>query len=153
MEAVIQFLSALEYNDWLVVGFALLAFALIDATGVALWLGISAIVTALAVYLFPIRWEIQLVLFGTQAIVAVCLTVYRMKVRKANAPEPTLNNIHSQLVGHEFVNSEDWPAGTTGRVNIGDSSWLAKSDSDIKAGEKVIVRNISGVTLIINKTK
>src|SRR5690606_14573262 len=93
----------------------------------------------------PIRWELQLVLFGVLSAVATLLWWKFGRSKYVKSEQPLLNQRAAQYIGHEFPLVEPIQGGR-GKVVVGDTVWLVQG-SDAPAGTRVRVVGVTGAVL------
>ncbi|PKH21409.1 hypothetical protein CIG19_16535 [Enterobacterales bacterium CwR94] len=130
---------------WLTLGGLLLAAEMLGTSGYLLWSGVSAVVTGLLVWAFPLDWGAQGVVFAVMTLVAALLWWRWMQRRQTAAPS-TLNQRGAQLIGTQLTLSTPLQNGI-GHVRVGDSSWRVQASEDLPAGTAVTVVAIEGITL------
>ena len=119
------------------------------APGVFLvWLGLAAVMTAVASWAFDLSWQAQALVFAALAVAAVALGRTATRHREDEDPSrPALNRRGQDLVGRVFALDEAI-AGGSGRIRVGDSSWRV-SGPDAPAGARVRVVGVEGATLVV----
>ena len=136
-----------EYGawSWLIVGLALLGLELMLPGGVFLWLGISAIVTGLIRFVFPLDFPHQVGVFGILGVMSILFWL-RVARRYGNLTDrPLLNRRAERHVGEEMVLDEPITDGF-GRVPIGDTIWRI-AGPDLPAGRRVRIVGHDGPVL------
>ncbi len=131
-----------------------IAFGVIEAMAPALvciWFCLGAAVTFVASF-FVKSVLVQVVIFLV-ASVAMLLALRPFIHRRVKArPEDALTNSDT-YVGREVVVTQLIPAGQgrSGRVLLGDVSWLARSvdGGAIETGSRAVVREVNGTTLVV----
>ena len=134
--------------SWLVLGFALLALELVVPGGILLWLGVSAVVTALVALLAPATgWPLQFLIFGVLAIGSISAWL-RLRPTEEPSDRPFLNRRAERFVGRELVLDEPIRDGQ-GRVSLGDTLWRVKGP-DLAAGSRIRVVSDEGALLKVD---
>lgn len=135
---------------WLSLGGLLLAAEMLGGNGYLLWSGVAAVITGLVVWLVPLGWEWQGVMFAVLTLLAAWLwwKWLARRVREQNRIDSHLNQRGKQLVGHRFI-LETALVNGRGHMRVGDSSWPVSADADLSAGTQVEVIAIEGITLRI----
>jgi inner membrane protein len=134
------------YWLWLSVGLLLIAAETILPGIFLLWIGFAAIATGLFVWVLPLTFTLQLVLFAILGLVAILFGRNIQANQKATITDaPFLNERGRALVGKVFP-LETAIANGSGSVRIGDSIWRV-SGIDAPQGAKVKVTAIDGSTL------
>ena len=123
---------------WLSLGGLLLAAEMLGGNGYLLWSGVAAVITGLVVWLLPLGWEWQGVMFAVLTLLAAWLW-WKWLSRRVR---------EQQLIGRRFVLETPLVNGR-GHMRVGDSSWPVSASEDLGAGTHVEVIAIEGITLII----
>lgn len=144
-------LTAKPYLFWLILGGVLLAIELLGTAGYALWSGVSAVIIALIVFIIPLNWQMQWIVFSILTLIVVVAwwkwsqsrTVKKKGSSLLNRPYLSLIGTHCTLI-EPIVNGY-------GRAKLADSSWRVKSSADMPEGTTVIVEGVEGNTLVVKK--
>ncbi len=140
-------LDSLQPWHWLILSLVLFALEALGASGFLIGVGIASALMALALWLVPsLDWGVQLMLFG---IGALAMTVAWWKVfRRYNeqTDHPELNNRAVQMVGRVIILEQPVLNGQ-GRIQIGDTFWKVRSETDLAAGTTVVVSGCDGMVL------
>ncbi|TDN47165.1 NfeD family protein [Scandinavium goeteborgense] len=133
---------------WLSLGGVLLAAEMLGGNGYLLWSGVAAIVTGLLVWLLPLGWEWQGVVFAILTLLAAWLWWRWLsnRVRQQPRADSQLNQRGQQLVGKIFTLDTTLINGR-GHMRVGDSSWPVLAEDDLPAGTRVEVFAVEGITL------
>lgn len=105
-------------------------------------------ITGLVVWLLPVGWEGQGVLFAVLTLVAAWLW-WRWLNKRVSEQKPAdahLNQRGQQIVGRRFTLDTTTVNGR-GHMRVGDSSWPVVADEDLAAGTQVEVMAVEGITL------
>ncbi|HBH16260.1 MAG TPA: NfeD family protein [Leclercia adecarboxylata] len=135
---------------WLSLGGLLRAAEILGGNGYLLWSGVAAVVTGMIVWLLPLGWEWQGVIFPVLTLLAAWLwwRWLAKRVREQKPADSQLNQRGQQLVGRHFTLETALVDGR-GHMRVGDSSWPVSADSDLPAGTAVEVVAVDGITLRI----
>lgn len=145
MDALIAMLTPLTAWHWLALGLALIGIEMLVGTFDLFWIGVAALATALyAAGWLPLPegwtgWLGQTIVFSLLAVALVLLgRTVLAGLRRPASSHPMLNRRSASLIGSRAEVSESFHAGR-GRVKVGDTTWLAESDTgeDLSAGEGV----------------
>jgi inner membrane protein len=131
--------------SWLIIGLVLLALELVLPGGVFVWLGVSAIVTALIRFGVPIGWPAQLAVFGVLGVASVLFWLRVVRPRGSRSDKPLLNRRAETYVGQEAVLDEPITGGF-GRIPLGDGIWRI-AGPDLPAGRRVRIVGHDGPLL------
>ena len=141
-----QFLAGLEFWHWLVLGVALTIIEVFAAGAYFLWLGISAGIVGVVLWLVPgLDWQYQLLLFAILSVASVVTARRYLTMHPLESDEPNLN-----LRGHQYVDRtftlEEPVINGRGKIRVDDSTWKISCD-DCEAGTKVVINGVDGVVL------
>jgi len=143
---VSQLLAGLEFWHWLVLGVALAIIEVFAAGAFFLWLGISAGIVGVLLWLIPeLDWEYQLLLFAILSVASVVIARRYLTMHPLESDEPNLNLRGHQYVGRTFTLEEPVTNGQ-GKIRVDDSTWKISCD-DCDAGTKVVINGVDGVVL------
>lgn len=141
-----QFLAALEFWHWLVLGVALAIIEVFAPGAFFLWLGISAGIVGIVLWLIPgLDWEYQLLLAAILSVASVVIARRYLTIHPLESDEPNLNLRGHQYVGRTFTLEEPVINGR-GKIRVDDSTWKISCD-DCDAGTKVVINGVDGVVL------
>ena len=138
---------------WMSFGVILMLLELFIPGTFMVWFGFGAVLTAVLVALFnPLTAGMQVLIFTLMSVISVTfgIFVYAKIFGKNKEKAGSLKTGAKRFIGQTFVVSEAIKNGK-GKVNIGDTVWLAKADEDIEAGTKVLVKDVNGTVLFVDK--
>ena len=146
---ILAFLESMNAVKWGLFGVALVGLELVTGTTYILWPAAAALILAVAVFILPLAWEIQFLLFTVLSIILLFVGHYYLRpIMKSGEPSDTNNPVRS-MVGRRVVAFTDFDNGE-GRVTVGDTQWKASTESDqLKAGDKLVITSVVGATLIV----
>lgn len=145
-------LLELQYWHWLILSVVLLAMEALGASGFLIGASIASALMAVLLWLMPtVAWGIQLVLFGIFTLMMTFLWWKIFRRYNEQTDHPELNNRALQIVGRVIVLEQPVLNGQ-GRIQIGDTFWAVRSDTDLDAGTTAIVRGCEGMTLLLTRT-
>ena len=140
------FLANLEFWHWMVLGVALVIIEVFAPGVFFLWLGISAGIVGIVLWLIPgLGWEYQLLLFAILSVASVVIVRRYLTTHPLESDEPNLNLRGHQYVGRTFTLKEPVINGQ-GKIQVDDSTWKISCD-DCDAGTKVVINGVDGVVL------
>ena len=143
-----SFLFDLGYWGWLIFGLVLLGLELVAPVAFFLWLGISALVTCLILFLLPeISWQVQFLVFSVLSVSSIILSRRYLVGRQTQSDQPNLNRRAEQYVGRVFTLSEAIEQGE-GKVKVDDSHWKVSGPS-MKKGSEVRVTSVQGSIFLV----
>ncbi|NIM27117.1 MAG: NfeD family protein [Gammaproteobacteria bacterium] len=140
------FFEGLEFWHWLVLGVALAIIEIFAPGAFLLWLGISAGIVGIVLWLIPeLSWEYQLLIFAILSVASVVVARRYLTTHPLKTDLPNLNLRGQQYVGRTFTLSEPVVNGQ-GKIRVDDSTWKISCE-DCEAGTKVIIEGVDGVVL------
>lgn len=113
-----------------------------------IWLAAGAAIAALASFAFGLALTAQLFLFAVASILS-CIAGYfaYRRLNKQPADAAMLNQRGLEMVGATGTVYEAIRNGR-GKVNLGDSVWLAEGP-DLEAGAAVVVTGLRGTVAVV----
>lgn len=146
---IIEFLEGLNTTRWLVLGFILLMLEIVTGTSYILWPAAAALVVGLVVFILPLGWPMQLLLFAILATVFLVLGDKYVRPKMKGGEPSDLNDRARSMVGLRVKAVSDFETGQ-GRVHVGDTQWRALMENgDAKTGDELRVVSVKGTTLVV----
>ncbi len=142
---MVNFLHSLTWWHWWIVAAVLAAAETFIPGALAIWFAAAALALGALLLVVPIRWELQLVLFGALSVAATLLWWRFGRTRMEESAQPMLNQRGAQYIGRTFTLAEAIRGGS-GKVELGDTVWLV-SGADAPAGARVKVVGVKGAVL------
>lgn len=130
---------------WLALGLFLVAAEIIVPGMFLIFLGLAALITGFAVWIFPISVPLQIVLFAVLSFAAVFIGRNFIRANPVEEADPKMNKRGDRMAGETAVVVEAISDGS-GRVKHGDSEWLARGP-DLDVGAKVRILGSDGAVL------
>lgn len=146
-------MAALTQWHWFGIAAILLIAEVLISGGFLLWIGISAAIVGILVWIFPhaLSWGMQMLLFGVGALVSSVLWWAYLRRNPSKTDEPRLNLRNEQYIGRIFTLSEAIVNGR-GKIRSGDSWWIVQGP-DLPVGTRVTVIGVDGIVLIVKKVE
>ena len=144
---MIDFASSLQWWHWWIIAAVLGIVEALVPGAVAIWFAAAALVVGALLVIFPIPWQIQLVLFGALSIAALAAWRSYKSTHPETSDQPNLNQRSAQYIGQVVVLSEPIMQGY-GKAYVGDGAWKVRGP-DLPAGAKVRVSAVEGALLIV----
>lgn len=144
---LVQMLESMTGIKWLILGVLLLVLEVITGTTYILWPAVAALIVGVIVFILPLGWEMQFLLFFILS--AVLLVAGHKYVRpKMKGGEPSdLNDRARSMIGMRVKAVADFETGM-GRVQVGDTQWRASiADGNPASGTELRVVSVKGTTL------
>lgn len=144
---IIQLLEGMSGTKWLIFGVLLLTLEVVTGTTYILWPAVAALIVGLLVFVLPLSWEIQFVLFFVISTVLLFAGhKYFRPMMKGGEPSD-LNDRGRSMVGMRVKAVTDFETGR-GRVQVGDTQWQAMMEiGDASIGDELRVVDVKGATL------
>lgn len=135
-----------EFWHWLVLALVFVAVEPFVPGTFFLWMGISAGLVGLLLWLAPgLSFELQVLAFAILSVVAIVLSRRYLARHPIETDEPLLNRRAEQYVGRVFTLREPILNGR-GRLRVDDTVWRVEGE-DCEAGARVEVTGVSGTVL------
>jgi len=133
-----------DFWHWWMMAVALIILEIFAPTFFALWMGIAAFMTGVAVYLMPeMQWEYQVFIFAILSVASIIIWRHYYKNNPIETDEPLLNRRGEQYVGRVITLKEAIVDGQ-GKVKVDDSTWKVIGD-DCSAGTKIKIVSVDNV--------
>jgi inner membrane protein len=130
---------------WLIAALVLAGLEIAMPGAFLIWLAGAAAVTGVLTGLLGLGWQAQLPLFAVLAIASILLGRAYIKRHPIRSDDSGLNRRGERMIG-QIVEVVEPIVGGHGKVQVGDSPWLA-SGADAAKGVKVRVVSVDGATL------
>lgn len=131
---------------WATIGIVLLTIEMFVPGIYMLWIGIAALVTAVAAFVFPSldAWLLVIFALSTVATAIVGARVYA----QINQQPTQLNEMRAQLVGQRGVCIA---VGATNqvRIRVNGVEWSALADGEIAVDDEIVVMRFEGSMPIV----
>ena len=135
----------MDYSSWIIIGAVCLIGEMLTTGFFLLWFGIGAFVAAALSY-FGFNFTIQFVAFILVPVVLLGVSrPFASKVSK----EPQRRAVADRLIGQTATVMEDFEE--EGLVKVDGEMWRVKSQDKVRKGDKVIIKGVDGVKLIVEK--
>ncbi len=151
-------LTTMGFTDawlWLIFVGAGLLFVLLELivgvdTGLDLvFIGSALILGGLITWPFHI-WGLTLAV--TIVILIAYVFIGRRYVHKWTAVKAERTNIDA-IIGLRGTVLVNIAPGADGRIKVGNENWKARGEEEIREGEEVVIRGVTGATLIVEKAE
>lgn len=144
---ILAFLETMNATKWGLIGIGLIGLELVTGTTYVLWPAAAAIILAVGVFLLPLTWEMQFLIFAILSVILLFVGHFYLRpLMKSDEPSDTNNPVRA-MVGRRVVAFSDFENGE-GRVTVGDTQWKASTDGeDPKTGDALVITNVVGTTL------
>ena len=144
------------YWHWIVLGITLAVMEIFLASFTVLWFGLGAIVVGIVLWVFPsMSFSVQLLLW---MISSSALAVFWFQYFKPRMVDKTDAGIAREAVIGEFGQVIKVPHGGGRGVArfstpvLGSDEWEIMTQDEIQIGDRIVIREFSGNTLVVSKT-
>jgi len=151
-EAVVGFPDLWLWLVFIIVGLLLILLELIIGveTGFDLvFIGSAFVVGGLASWPFH-SWLLTVIV--TSLICIAYVAIGRRYTRRWTVVSKARTNIDT-IIGRQGIVLKSIARNVDGRVRVGSEQWRARAEEDIREGDEIIVTDVSGATLIVEKNK
>jgi membrane protein implicated in regulation of membrane protease activity len=136
---------------WWSLGAILLIIELLVPGMFFIWMGESAFVVGVVLWLFPgSDFEYQVILFSVLSVLSVAAFRRYLQRRPIRSDRPLLNQRTAQYVGRVFTLEEPIVNGR-GKIHVDDSTWRVEGE-DCPKGARVRVTDAEGVILKVSRS-
>jgi len=141
-------MDSIDFWHWLILAVLLIVLEIMISGAFFLWLGVSAGVVGLVLWVFPdMSWASQLLLFSLISVISIALWRIRLNKHPTESEDDTLNTRTAQYVGRVFTLVEPIIDGY-GKIRVDDSYWQV-SGPDCEKNKKVKVISADGMVLTV----
>lgn len=135
---------------WAIVGIGLMLCEFIVPGLILFFFGLGALITALAVWLFPLDLPAQLAVFTAASLISL-FGLRRLIKPVFMGKESAVNDdtLLEGMAGQEAVVSEDISPGISGKVMLNGTLWKAESEETLASGQTVTVTGQRSLTLFV----
>ncbi len=138
-----------DHWDWMAMGLLLLLLELFGTAGFLLWIGLSAFVVGLLLWLLPFGWQAQWLLFSLLAGLSTWLW-WRYQHRRDTRDDAarTLNQRMARYLGRETSLLAPVENGLS-RIRLDDSFWPVRCEQPLPQGSRVRVIAADSIYLTV----
>ncbi len=136
---------------WLVLGVVLLGIELAITSTYLLWPAVAALCVGILLFIAPMGWEMQLMLFFVISVATLVLgrTHFQKFVKGGEVSD--VNDPGRAMIGRQVRAIADFD-GREGRVSVGDTQWKARMEAGTAAdGDLLTIVGVTGATLIVER--
>jgi len=145
-----HWLRAVEFWHWWVLALVLLVLEVFSPAAFFLWLGISAGIVGLLLWVLPgIPWDYQLLLFSVLSVTTIVVWRSYLRRHPTRTDRPKLNRRGEQYVGRVFTLESPIVNGA-GKIRVDDTTWKITGE-DCEPGARVRVNGVDGVILLVER--
>ena len=148
-----EFLDAWIWLVFVIIGLVLVLLELViglETTGFDLvFLGSAFVLGGL------VTWPAHSFVVTTVVVIVICvayMAIGRRYVHRWAAVRKSKTNVDA-IVGRIGIVVRGISRNVDGRVKVGSEDWRARATEDIEEGAEIVVTDVTGATLIVEKTK
>lgn len=143
-----EWINNIIYWHWLILAVALIILEILMPGAYFLWMGISAAVVGVALFIFPgMPFLVQIIIFAALSVITVMIYKRHKKNNPVVTDEPALNRRGEQYIGRTFTLIEPI-VNRMGKITVDDATWKI-SGENMQAGVNVRVVAVEGSTLVV----
>lgn len=132
---------------WLILFIVLLLVEIFTVGLVSIWFAIGAIVAMVSSFFIESIVIQGIVFVATSILVLLCTKKFVQRFRMSDIIPTNLDRV----IGKNGEVLEKIVPGSTGQVKVLGNIWSAVSSSEIEVGQRIIVKQIDGVKLIVEE--
>tara|TARA_R100001377_G_scaffold85145_2_gene70506 strand:- start:3218 stop:3655 length:438 start_codon:yes stop_codon:yes gene_type:complete len=142
----------MEYHYWLIIGVILLVAEVLTMAALLIFIGLAALVVAGLTFIGALSGlPMQLLVFSVASIVAIVfLRKHLAAIFRGKSSEVSL----TPLDDTDLINAKGMVAiAENGALSviINGTKWDAKGDESLKEGDSVIVTEVDGISLLVER--
>lgn len=142
----------IDFWHWWMLGVALVIIEILAPSFFALWMGIAAFFTGLALMLFPnMTWEYQLLMFASLSILSIVMWRQYYITHPMESDQPNLNRRGTQYIGRTITLQTPIVDGI-GKLSLDDTTWKIQGP-DCEVGQKVTITGVDNVILLVERVE
>jgi len=145
----LQLLESMNGTKWIIIGVLLLILEVVTGTLYILWPAAAALIVGVIVFVLPLGWEMQLLLFFILSTILLIFGHTYVRPKMKGGEPSDLNDRARSMVGMRVKAVNDFETGQ-GRVQVGDTQWrAAMPNGDATAGQELRIVSVKGTTLTV----
>lgn len=144
---ILQLLEEMNGTKWLIFGVILLTLEVVTGTTYILWPAVAALIVGVLVFILPLAWEMQFLLFFLISTVLLFAGHKYFQPMMQGGEPSDLNDRARSMVGRRVKAVTAFETGR-GRVQVGDTQWQAvMEDGDAAEGDELKIVSVQGTVL------
>lgn len=148
---MVDFIQNLHWWHWWIAAAALAAAETFLSGAIAIWFAAAALIVGALLLVVPVPWPLQWVLFAAFGTGTLLLWRKYKRPEDGKSDQPALNQRGVHYIGQVFTLVEPIASGGTGKIQVGDTVWLAQGN-DAPQGARVRVVGVNGAVLKVEST-
>lgn len=150
---MIEFFVSKPELFWFILGLVLLLLELVMPGFVIIFFGIGAWITALLCLVADPGFNLQAIVFALASVLSLIALRKMLQKRFFYTDSKLSESVEDEFTGKEAVAVTSIDAGGTGKVEFKGTTWRAESDAAINEGQRVVIKKIENVKLIVEPKK
>jgi membrane protein implicated in regulation of membrane protease activity len=138
---------------WFIIALVLFLLELVVPGFVIFFFGIGALVTALVCLIAHPGINIQIIIFAVISVLSLLALRKLIQKKLFYSKESRSDAVEDEFTGKEAVAITDFGSDKKGKVEFKGTNWTAESESEIKAGQTVIIIEKESFKLIVEPKK
>jgi membrane protein implicated in regulation of membrane protease activity len=138
---------------WFIIGLVLLLLELVMPGFVIFFFGVGAWITALLCLFTDPGINVQVVVFAVSSVLTLIIFRRMIKNKFIYNKDDRSEAVEDEFTGKEAIAIADFRPDKTGKVEFKGTSWNAESESEIKAGQIVVIIEKENIKLIVEPKK
>lgn len=134
---------------WFFIGLVLLLAELVIPGFFIFFFGVGAWLTALVCIIAEPSINIQMVIFALSSVLLLVALRRMLQKKFFNHDNKKSDDVEDEFTGKEAVASNDFGKEKTGKVYFKGTTWTSESKSEIKEGQRVIIKKKDNFKLIV----
>jgi membrane protein implicated in regulation of membrane protease activity len=138
---------------WFIIGLILFVLELVVPGFVIFFFGVGAWITALVCLITNPNINLQIIIFAVTSVLSILALRKLIQKKFFYSKEGRSEAVEDEFTGKEAVAVKDFGADKKGKVEFKGTSWQAESESEIKAGQTVIIIEKENFKLFVEPKK
>jgi membrane protein implicated in regulation of membrane protease activity len=138
---------------WFIIGLVLFVLELVVPGFVIFFFGVGAWITALVCLIFNPNINLQIIIFAVISVLSLLALRKLIQKKFFYSKEGRSEAVEDEFTGKEAVATKDFGSDKKGKVEFKGTSWQAESESEIKAGQTVIIIEKENFKLFVEPKK
>lgn len=138
---------------WFIIGLVLFLLELVVPGFVIFFFGVGAWVVALVCLIADPGINLQIIIFAVASVLSLLALRKLIQKKFFYSKEGRSEAVEDEFTGKEAIAVTDFGSDKNGKVEFKGTSWKAGSESEIKAGQTVIIIEKENFKLIVEPKK
>ena len=138
---------------WFIIGLVLFLLELVLPGFVIFFFGVGAWITALLCLVANPGVNLQAIVFAVTSVLSLLALRKMIQKRFFYAKEGLSESVEDEFSGKEAVALTDFMPGKNGKVEFKGTTWKAESESEIREGQIVVIKEKENFKLIVEPKK